>query len=81
MATIGKAKAVAVIGKFCFSGLFAWLLWSLIHVMFLISFRNRFIVMIEWMFLYFTDTRNASIITKSIDAIKSEEEFNTKPQR
>jgi NADH dehydrogenase len=74
MATIGKAKAVAVIGKFCFSGLFAWLLWGLIHVMFLISFRNRFIVMIEWMFLYFTDTRNASIITKSIDEIKSEEE-------
>lgn len=70
MATIGKAKAVVVFGKLYFTGLFAWLMWSFIHVVFLINFRNRFIVMIEWIFLYFTDKRNAGTIIRSIDEIE-----------
>lgn len=72
MATIGKAKAVVYSGKFAFTGLFAWLMWSFIHVAFLINFRNRFIVMIEWIFLYFTDKRNASTIIRSIDEIEKQ---------
>ncbi len=62
MATIGKAKAVAEIKGFSFSGLPAWLLWSLIHVLYLISFRNRFRVMIEWIWYYITNKRGTRLI-------------------
>lgn len=72
MATIGKAKAVVVSGKFYFTGFFAWMMWSFIHVAFLINFRNRFMVMMEWIFLYFTDKRNAATIIRSIDEIEKE---------
>lgn len=72
MATIGKAKAVVVIKKMTFSGVFAWLLWSFIHIAFLISFRNRFIVMTEWIFLYFTNRRNATTIIHNVDQIEKE---------
>lgn len=71
MTTIGKAKAVATIGKLCFSGIFAWLVWGFVHIMYLISFRNRFLVMAQWMFLYFTDKRNACDIIHSIDEIEN----------
>ncbi len=70
MATIGKSKAIAVIGKLQFSGFIAWLMWSFIHILYLISFRNRFIVMIEWISLYFTDRRNAFYIIQSINKIE-----------
>lgn len=62
MATIGKAKAVAVIGDKHFTGLFAWLLWSLVHITFLVGFRNRFIVMLEWLFWYITEKRGSRLI-------------------
>lgn len=48
MATIGRAAAVAQFGSFKFTGFFAWLVWSLVHVMLLISFRNRFWVLTSW---------------------------------
>ncbi|MGH8640031.1 MAG: NAD(P)/FAD-dependent oxidoreductase, partial [Burkholderiales bacterium] len=48
MAVIGKAKAVAEIGRFRFGGFFAWLLWGGLHIMFLIGFRNRMQVMLAW---------------------------------
>lgn len=70
MATVGKAKAVVSIGRFLFSGLFAWLMWSFIHVAYLISFRNRYIVFVQWIFLYFTERRNASVIIHSVDELK-----------
>jgi NADH:ubiquinone reductase (H+-translocating) len=54
MATIGRAKAVASIKRFEFSGFAAWIVWSLVHIMFLIGFRNRFRVMIEWLWYYIT---------------------------
>ena len=71
MATIGKDKAVATIGKFTFSGFFAWLVWCFIHIAFLISFRNRYIVMSQWIFLYLTNKRNVCII-HSVEEIKKE---------
>lgn len=74
MATIGKAKAVAQLGKWCFSGLFAWLIWCFIHVAYLVSFRNRFIVMSQWMFLYLANRRNVCIITHSVDEIDEKKE-------
>ena len=64
MATIGKAKAVAVIKGFKLSGLIAWLAWSLVHVLFLISFRNKLRVMSEWIWNYITNRPGIRLIVK-----------------
>ena len=64
MATIGKARAVARIRKMEFSGFIAWFLWSFVHIFFLISFRNRFRVMAEWIWYYFTGRRGVRLITR-----------------
>ncbi|NWG28276.1 MAG: NAD(P)/FAD-dependent oxidoreductase, partial [Ignavibacteriaceae bacterium] len=64
MATIGKAKAVAVIKGFKLSGLIAWLTWSLVHVLFLISFRNKLRVMSEWIWHYITNRPGIRLIVK-----------------
>ena len=64
MATIGKAKAVAVIKGFTLSGLVAWLAWSLVHVLFLISFRNKLRVMSEWIWHYITNRPGIRLIVK-----------------
>jgi NADH dehydrogenase len=63
LATIGRAAAVAQIGKIHISGYFAWLAWLFIHIMFLIGFRNRLIVMIQWAWSYLTYERGARLIT------------------
>ncbi len=68
MATIGKGKAIAAIGKFEFGGFLAWLAWGLIHVAYLIGFRSRFSVLIEWAIVFVTGQRGVRIITKEIDA-------------
>ena len=62
MATIGRNRAVAQIGA-QLSGLIAWLLWAFVHVFLLIGFRNRLVVMREWMWAYFTRERSARLIT------------------
>lgn len=62
LATIGKSKAVADFGWLRFSGFVAWLLWVFVHIFFLIGFKNRFIVMIEWIFAYFTHQKSARLI-------------------
>ena len=64
MATIGKAKAVAVIKGFKLSGLVAWLAWSLVHILFLISFRNNLRVMSEWIWHYITNRPGIRLIVK-----------------
>ena len=63
MATIGRAAAVAVVGRFKLSGLIAWLAWLLVHIMFLIGFRNRFLVLFEWAWAYVSWQRGARLIT------------------
>jgi NADH dehydrogenase len=63
LATIGRAAAVADFGKVRFGGFFAWMAWLLIHIFFLIGFRNRFMVIIEWAWAYFTYQRGARLIT------------------
>jgi NADH dehydrogenase len=63
MATIGRSAAVAWIGRLHFSGLFAWLAWLLVHLIFLIGFRNRLAVMLQWAYSYFAYKRGARIIT------------------
>jgi NADH dehydrogenase len=65
LATIGRAAAVAQFGKFELSGYFAWLAWLFVHILFLIGFRNRIIVMINWAWAYLTYQRGARLITGS----------------
>lgn len=62
LATIGRNAAVAVLGKLHFSGYPAWLLWLLAHIYFLIGFRNRIVVLIDWAWAYWTFERNARIV-------------------
>ncbi len=63
MATIGRSAAVAWIGRFKFSGWFAWLAWLFIHLIFLVGFRNRIAVLFQWTYSYFSYKRSARIIT------------------
>jgi NADH:ubiquinone reductase (H+-translocating) len=64
LAVIGRGQAVADIGRLHFSGFIAWLLWIFVHIFFLIGFRNRVIVMMEWAWAYFTYQRGARLITE-----------------
>ena len=64
MATIGKARAVAMIKGLKLSGWFAWLAWSFVHIFFLIGFRNRFRVFAEWIWYYITNRQGTRLITK-----------------
>jgi len=63
MATIGRNRAVAMIGRFQIAGLVAWLMWGLVHIVLLIGFRNRLSVMWEWIWAYVTGQGNARLIT------------------
>jgi len=67
MATIGKSKAVAVMGKLKFSGFLAWAAWCFIHIVYLIGFRNRFSVMVEWFYCFTTGQRGVRLIYRSIE--------------
>jgi len=64
MATIGRAAAVAVIGGVQLSGLIAWLAWLFVHILFLIGFRNRLLVLFEWAWAYVSWQRGARLITR-----------------
>jgi len=66
LATIGRASAVAEIGWFRLSGLLAWLAWLSIHIVFLIGFRNRVLVLFEWGWAYVTNQRGARLITEHV---------------
>jgi len=62
LSPIGRNAAVAVLGNLKLSGFFAWLMWLFAHIYFLIGFRNRLIVMIDWATAYFSFQRNARIV-------------------
>jgi NADH dehydrogenase len=63
MATIGRSRAVAQIARLRLSGLIAWLAWVVVHVLTLIGFRNRVVVMFTWIWSYVTFKRGARLIT------------------
>ncbi len=67
LATIGRAAAVADFGKIHISGFLAWLSWLFVHILFLIGFRNRLLVFIQWAWSYVTYERGARLITGSTD--------------
>lgn len=66
IATIGRGRAVALFRKLQFSGYFAWLIWGFVHIFYLINFKNRLLVMIQWIFMYLTGNRPDRIIRHTI---------------
>jgi NADH dehydrogenase len=62
MATIGRNKAVAQVGRMSFTGVLAWWLWLLVHILFLVQFRSRIAVVFEWGWAYFTWQRRSRVI-------------------
>lgn len=67
MATVGKTKAIGTFGKLQFSGFIAWLAWCFVHIMYLIGFRNRIVVLMQWLLSYFSSKRGARLINRAID--------------
>jgi NADH dehydrogenase len=65
LAVIGRAAAVANIFGIHVSGLLAWLVWLFIHLLYIVEFQNRLLILVEWAFLYFTWNRGARLITGS----------------
>jgi NADH dehydrogenase len=65
LATIGRNAAVAIIGNLKLSGFIAWLVWLVAHIYFLINFRNRMVVMMDWAWAYFTYERYARIVIRT----------------
>jgi len=63
MATIGRSAAVADLGWIKLSGFLAWITWLLVHILFLVQFQNRMMVMFQWAYSYFTRGRAARLIT------------------
>jgi len=80
LATIGRAAAVAQFGKFHLSGYFAWLAWLFVHILFLIGFRNRLVVMINWGWAYLTYERGARLITGRDDLPGWERASRARPE-
>jgi len=70
MATISKNKAVVELHRFKFQGVFAWFVWTFVHLMSIVGFRNRVIVLIDWVWNYFSYDRALRIITGSDDQKK-----------
>lgn len=63
MATIGRGAAVAQVGRLKISGFIAWLMWMFVHVFFLVGFRNRVLVTLQWAWSYFSYDRGSRLIT------------------
>jgi NADH:ubiquinone reductase (H+-translocating) len=63
MATIGRSRAIAKIGRLKLSGFVAWAAWLLLHIVYLIDFRNRVLVLFDWAWSYVTYQRGSRLIT------------------
>ena len=81
MATIGRSKAIAQVAGMKFKGFIAWMMWLGLHVFFLIGFRNRMIVMLEWFWAYLTRERSARLITGDAEELRNAIRFLTAEQR
>jgi NADH:ubiquinone reductase (H+-translocating) len=67
MATIGRSAAVAVVGRFQFRGLLAWLVWLFVHLMQLIGFRNKLVVLVDWAWQYLFYRPASALILEGIE--------------
>jgi NADH dehydrogenase len=63
LATIGRNSAVAEVGRLKFSGYFAWLTWLFVHLLYIVEFENRLLIVVQWAYDYFTHNRGARLIT------------------
>jgi NADH dehydrogenase len=72
MAIIGRASAVADLGKLQFSGFLAWLAWLFVHLMHLVEFENKVLVLVQWGWYYFSRNRAARLITSSDSAMRTD---------
>jgi NADH dehydrogenase len=63
LAVLGRGSAIADLGRIRLSGLPGWLVWCFVHILYLIGFRNRFIVLFEWAWAFLTGKRAARLIT------------------
>lgn len=63
LATIGRSRAIADFGRVKFTGWLAWVLWLFVHIMYLVGFRNRILVFVEWAYAYFTNQAGVRLIT------------------
>ncbi len=79
LAVIGRGHAVADIGRLHFGGFIAWLAWVFVHIFFLIGFRNRLLVLIEWAIAYVTYQRGARLITGEMGSGTPTEPLNRLP--
>lgn len=69
MATVGKRKAVVDLPKFSFQGRFAWLLWMSVHLMLILSVKNRLSIFINWMFSYFNNDSTLRVLIKPTNKV------------
>jgi NADH dehydrogenase len=75
LATVGRSFAIADLGKVQFSGFVAWVLWLAVHILYLIGFRNRVLVMFQWAWAYFTYQRGARLITDTAHSSSQQKEL------
>jgi NADH dehydrogenase len=68
MATIGRNKAVADLHAVHLSGLPAWMVWAFVHIMFLVGFRSRVLVFLQWAWAYFSFNKGARLITRNFQS-------------
>ena len=80
LATIGRSRAIADFGKVKFSGRLAWFLWLFVHIMYLVGFRNRLSVLLQWGYAYFTYQRGVRLIT-DVERYKPPAEQRSSTQR
>jgi NADH dehydrogenase len=80
LATIGRRRAIAYIHGWKFSGFIAWLMWTFLHVLLLIGFRNRFAVMVDWFWAYLTRERSARLITGDAEELRNAVNFIAGPE-
>lgn len=75
MATIGRKKAIADVFGLKLKGFVAWVFWLVLHVFFLIGFRNRFLVLTDWFWAYMTRERSARLITGDAEELREAIKF------
>ena len=62
LATIGRSRAVGVVGPLAFRGFVAWFLWAFVHLVFLVTYRNRLVVFTKWAWAWFTYERASRLL-------------------
>jgi len=80
MATIGRSAAIAQFGRIHLSGFLAWMSWLVVHIFFLIGFKNRLVVLFSWAWSYFTYQRGARLITSQFWAPPDAAPKSPKPE-